>query len=53
MISVSKSTLNPNNLPILRHNVTKKLQICVRSFVNPHPDKYVKSSKKEEGQIKR
>jgi len=38
MISASKSTLSLNNLKILWYKVTKILQICLRSFVNPHPD---------------
>jgi len=37
MISASKSTLSLNNLKILRPKVTKILQICLRSFVNPDP----------------
>jgi len=38
MISASKSTLSLDDLKILRPKVTKILQICVRSFVNPHRD---------------
>ncbi len=38
MISASKSTLSLNNVKILKHKVTKILQICLRSFVNPHPE---------------
>ncbi len=38
MIFASKSTLKLNNLKILRTKDTKKiLQICLRSFANPHP----------------
>ncbi len=37
MKAASKSTLRLNNLKILRPKVKKILQICIRSFVNPHP----------------
>jgi len=37
MISASKNTFTLNNLKILRPKVKKILQICLRSFVNPHP----------------
>jgi len=42
MISASKSILSLNNLKILRPKITKNitnLQVCIRSFVNPHPGK--------------
>jgi hypothetical protein len=38
MIFASKTTFSLNNLKILRPKVTKILQICLRSFVNFHPD---------------
>ncbi len=38
MISASKTSLSLTNLKIIRPKVTKKLQICIVSFVNPHPD---------------
>jgi len=38
MIFASKSTLSLNSLKTLRPKLQKILQICLRSFVNPHLD---------------
>ncbi len=38
MISDLKTTFSLNNLKILRPKLQKILQICLRSFVNFHPE---------------